>query len=87
MLSEVLISGVQYFALSTANLHTNIIKVWNSHVHREFPGKFESSNLGRGHVSREIGRIAFGQRERAPASTEAVAPSRALARSPEIGIP
>ena len=27
--------------------------MWNSHVHREFPGKFESANL-----SREIGRTA-----------------------------
>ena len=30
--------------------------MWNSHVHREFPGKFESSNISRDNVSREIGR-------------------------------
>ena len=55
--------------LSTANLPTNIVdfggvllkhnlnsKGWNSHVHRGFPGKFESSNVSRDNVSREIGR-------------------------------
>ena len=31
-------------------------KGWNSHVHRGFPGKSESSNLSRDNVSREIGR-------------------------------
>ena len=29
---------------------------WNSHVHRGFPGKLESSNLSREVPSREIGR-------------------------------
>ena len=29
---------------------------WNSHVHRELPGKLESSNLSREILSREIGR-------------------------------
>ena len=33
-----------------------IFKGWNSHVHGEFPGKFESSNVRRDNVSREIGR-------------------------------
>ena len=33
-------------------------KGWNSHVHREFPGKFESSSLSRDNVSREIGRTS-----------------------------
>ena len=32
------------------------IKGWNSHVHREFPGKLESSNLSMDDLSREIGR-------------------------------
>ena len=54
---------------STANLPTNIVgfrgfdssiilnlKGWNSQTRREFPGKFESSNLSRDNVSREIGR-------------------------------
>ena len=57
---------------ATANLPTNIVdfsgfqrvllehnlnlKGWNSHVRREFPGKFESSNVNRDNVSREIGR-------------------------------
>ena len=31
------------------------IKRWNSQAHRDFPGRFESSNLSRGNVSREIG--------------------------------
>ena len=30
--------------------------VWNSHVHRDFPGKFESMNLSRHNLSREIWR-------------------------------
>ena len=56
---------------ATPNLRTNIMafrgfdssiininsKGWNSHVHRGFPGKFESSNLSRDNVSREIGRV------------------------------
>ena len=55
----------------TANLRTNImdfrgfdwlkknrdIKGWHYHVHRGLPGKFESSNLSRGNVCREIGRM------------------------------
>ena len=36
------------------------IKGWNSHVHREFPGKLESSNLSREIHSREIGRNSNG---------------------------
>ena len=32
---------------------------WNSHVHRECPGKFESTNLSRDNISREIGRTKF----------------------------
>ena len=31
---------------------------WNSHVHGEFPGKFESPNLSREILSEEIGRSA-----------------------------
>ena len=33
-----------------------LIKGWNSQVHKEFPKKFESSNLSRDNPSREIGR-------------------------------
>ena len=34
------------------------LKGWKSHVLREVPGKFESSNLSRDNLSREIGRKA-----------------------------
>ena len=34
----------------------DILKGWNSQAHREFPGKFKSSNVSRDNVSREIGR-------------------------------
>ena len=60
---------------STANLRTNIMafrgfdynviliqRGWSYHVHRGFPGKFESSNLSRDNVSREIGRTSQGGR-------------------------
>ena len=30
--------------------------MWNSYVHREFPGNLESTNLSRDNLSREIGR-------------------------------
>ena len=33
-----------------------VLRGWNPPVHRGFPGKFESSNLSRENVSREIGR-------------------------------
>ena len=33
-----------------------MLEGWNSHVHGEFPGNFESSNLSRDNLSREIGR-------------------------------
>ena len=33
-----------------------IIKGWNSHIHREFPGHLKSNNLSREILSREIGR-------------------------------
>ena len=35
------------------------LKGWNSQAHRELPGKFESSNLSRDNLSREIGRTGF----------------------------
>ena len=35
--------------------HNLNLKGWNSHAHRGFPGKFESSNVSRDNVSREIG--------------------------------
>ena len=34
-----------------------MFKGWNPQAHRELPGKFESSNLSRDNVSREIGRM------------------------------
>ena len=34
---------------------------WNSHVHRGFPGKFESTNLSRDDLSGEIGRRRAGR--------------------------
>ena len=34
------------------------LKGWNYHVHREFPGGFESANLSRDNLSREIGLTA-----------------------------
>ena len=36
--------------------HNLNFKGWNSHVRREFPGKFESRNASRRNVSRRIGR-------------------------------
>ena len=56
---------------NTANLRTKIMdftggfdssiilnfKGWNSKAHRDFPGKFESINLSRDNLSREIGNI------------------------------
>ena len=60
-------------AHDTANLRTKtldfkgfdssriwILRGWNSHVHREFPGKLESSNLNREILSRKIGRKKQG---------------------------
>ena len=45
-------SGIQ-----RVRLRQNLsVKGWNSHVHRALPGKFESTNLSRDHVSMEIGR-------------------------------
>ena len=39
-----------------------IFKGWNSHVHREFPGSSESTNLStsRDNLSRELGRTKSG---------------------------
>ena len=48
--------SVLRFWISEQNLN---IKGWNSHVHRGFPGKFETSNLSRDNVSREIVRTPF----------------------------
>ena len=39
--------------------HNLNLKGWNSQVHRGFPRKFESSNVSRGNVSREIGRTCL----------------------------
>ena len=63
---------------STPNLPANIVDVrgfdssiililkgWNSYGHREFPGKFESSDVSRDNVSGEIGRTV-GERGSAP---------------------
>ena len=35
-----------------------LLKGWNSHVHREFPAKFESTSLCRDNHSKEIGRTS-----------------------------
>ena len=44
--------------ISEGSTHAELkFKGWNSHVHREFPGKFESTNLGRDHLRRAIGGI------------------------------
>jgi len=67
-------SGTTY----TANLRTkilefrvfdsNIIRIkfkgWYSHVHSEFPGKFESINFSRDNLSREIVRRVPGNHYR-----------------------
>ena len=50
----------------TANLGTKILDFrqnlnitgWSSHIHREFPRYFESTNLSRDNLSREIARSA-----------------------------
>ena len=33
-----------------------MLKGWNSHAHREFPGNLESTNLSRDNLSTDIGR-------------------------------
>ena len=38
--------------------YVDIVILWNCRVHGEFPGKFESSNLSREILSREIGHSA-----------------------------
>ena len=51
------------------------IEGWNSQAHREFPGKFEPSNLRRDNLSREIGRLLFwggGRRRRLPKLTDEI---------------
>ena len=40
-----------------------MFKGWNSQAHREFPGKFDSSNVSRRNGSREIGRIPATYRQ------------------------
>ena len=40
--------------------HNVDVKGRNSHVHRGFPGKLDSSNVSRDNVSREIGRTPEG---------------------------
>ena len=46
-------SGLQIVLLK----HNIDYEGWNSHVHREFPGNYESANLGRDNISGEIGRM------------------------------
>ena len=76
--------------------HNLNIKGWNSHVHRGFPGKFESSNLSRDNVSGEIGRSPrSGPCEcrnllaTSPASScsREEAALRARGQSPHLGFP
>ena len=58
--------GTRYAILSTANLRTKIpdfggfdssrilvLRGWNCHVHREYPGSFESVDLSRDNLSRQ----------------------------------
>ena len=50
-------SQYEDYGLRRVSLKQNLnLKRWNSQAHREFPGKFESSNLSRDNPSREIGR-------------------------------
>ena len=78
----------------TANLRTKIlafrvfdssivlvVKGWNSHTHREFPGKFEASNLSRDNLSREMGRRGSRQCYR-PRSGAVACPAWRASRSP-----
>ena len=42
------------------NIYVHIsFQGWISHVHGEFAGKFESSNLSRDNLSREVGRTTY----------------------------
>ena len=56
------------FAVKAALEHVRTAKGWNSNVSREFPRKFESTNLSRDNLSREIGRTE-GSKERRGAET------------------
>ena len=48
-------SPYYHYAFQRARLKHNLnSKGWNSHIHRGLPGKFESSNLSRDNVGREI---------------------------------
>ena len=50
------------------------LKGWNSHVHGGFTGKFESSNVSRDNLSREIGRTGEADlKAKAPEPSEKVA--------------
>ena len=50
-------SPYEHCGSQRAGLKHNLnVNGWNSQVHRGFPGKFESSNVSRDNVSREIGR-------------------------------
>ena len=51
-----LISVLRFWISDGLTQAESKFKGWNSHVHREFPRKFESSNVSRGNVSRVIGR-------------------------------
>ena len=53
-------------------------KGWNSQAHREFPGKFESSNLSRDNLSRETGRSYFYGARPGPKSTNPLSPNNIL---------
>ena len=51
------ISPYSHCGFSRVGLEHNLnLKGWTSHVHRGFHSKFESSNVSRDNVSREIGR-------------------------------
>ena len=48
------------------------LKGWNYQAHRDLPGKFESTNLSRRNVRREIGRSTGGATTRVAASGTAM---------------
>ena len=50
------ISVLRFWTSEGLTQHNLKIKGWNSHVHRGFPRKFESTHLSRDNLSREIGR-------------------------------
>ena len=64
------VSVLRFWIFQRVRLEQNLnFEGWSSHVHGEFPGKFESTNLSRDNLSREIGR-ASGRAARAGAADD-----------------